>query len=149
MPTTARSLASTTASHPAARICSPPTPKNSSGSAGVGTAAAGCPAEQSSAGLRSSARRKASISSAPYISPDASPAEIRMRTEALYRAYLSDRTDAPGVKRITPSRFQLPPHPHGRQQGLHLPLNIPDSIRASLSHAVSPAPQSRLQALDS
>src|SRR5437764_9820563 len=61
MPTTARSLASTTVSHPAARILSPPTPKNSSGSGNC--------------------ERRASINCAPYISPEASPAEIRTRTE--------------------------------------------------------------------
>src|SRR6266481_8391325 len=59
MPTTARSFASTTISQPAARMRSPPTPKNWSD------------------GLR---RRSASISCAPYISPEASPAEIRICT---------------------------------------------------------------------
>src|SRR5207244_12601594 len=59
MPTTASFLASTTVSHPTARMRSPPTPKNSSD------------------GLR---RSRASISCAPYISPEASPAEMRIRT---------------------------------------------------------------------
>jgi photosystem II stability/assembly factor-like uncharacterized protein len=39
----------------------------------------GCPAERSSASLCSAARRNASMSCAPYISPEASPAEIRIR----------------------------------------------------------------------
>src|SRR5580700_1691291 len=64
MPTTERSLASTTVSQPAARIRSPPTPKNSS-----------CGSRRSSV----------SMSCAPYISPEASPAEIRIRKTALYR----------------------------------------------------------------
>src|ERR1017187_8648685 len=59
MPTTERSLASTTMSQPAARIAGPPAPKNSH---------------------EGSRRRMASISWAPYISPEASPAEIRIRT---------------------------------------------------------------------
>src|SRR5580704_12581482 len=63
MPTTERSLASTTVSQPAARIRSPPTPKNS---------------------ICSSRRRRAAMSCAPYISPEASPAEIRIRKRVLY-----------------------------------------------------------------
>src|SRR6266550_1831914 len=63
MPTTARSLASTTISQPAARMRSPPAPKN---------------------WRDGSRRRSASISCAPYISPEASPAETRICTEALY-----------------------------------------------------------------
>src|SRR5262247_1163487 len=59
MPTTANSLASTTVSQPASRMRGPPTPKNSH------------------AGSR---RRRAWTSCAPYISPEASPAEIRTRT---------------------------------------------------------------------
>src|SRR5438477_10495800 len=60
MPTTARSLASITVSQPASRMRWPPTPKNSS---------------------EGSRRRRASMSCAPYISPEASPAEIRIRTK--------------------------------------------------------------------
>src|ERR1700680_3478297 len=52
---------------------SPPTPKNSSCSFNV--ARAPSPAR----------RRKASISSAPYISPEASPAEMRIRTEGIVK----------------------------------------------------------------
>src|SRR5512146_1508472 len=59
IPTTAMSLASTTVSHPAARMRSPPRPKTSK------------------SGRR---RRRASISCAPYMSPEASPAETRMRS---------------------------------------------------------------------
>src|SRR5579864_2562410 len=100
MPTTARSLASTTVSHPAARMRSPPTPKKEIESGAedefveeelveekfVGTAALGCPAERSSAGFRSAALRKASISCAPYISPEASPADMSTFTWPLYES---------------------------------------------------------------
>src|SRR5258708_1190007 len=101
MPTTERSFASTTVSQPAARMRSPPTPKNSSrlfesagqpgaavptqisGSVDVGTAAPGWPAERSSAAFRSATRGRASMSCAPYSSPEASPADIRIRKSAL------------------------------------------------------------------
>src|SRR3954469_7818629 len=57
-PTTATSRDSTVMSHPAARMRSPPRPKKLIG--------------------RESARRRDSISCAPYCSPEASPAEMRM-----------------------------------------------------------------------
>src|SRR5512142_2046784 len=65
MPTTATSLASMTVSHPAARMRSPPRPKNSGWR---------IPRE-------AARRRRASINPAPYISPEASPAEMRMRMD--------------------------------------------------------------------
>src|SRR5712692_4884787 len=87
MPTTARTLESTTVSQPAARMRSPPTPKNSSRWFSV--ARAPSPAR----------RRKASISSAPYISPEASPAEIRIRTESIVTgdAYFDGLTNHVGT----------------------------------------------------
>src|SRR5277367_2042266 len=90
MPTTARSLLSTMVSHPAARMRSPPTPKNSR--VGVGTGVPTCPSgrkRSASAELAlgwagetpaPSRARSASMSCAPYISPEASPADIRIRT---------------------------------------------------------------------
>src|SRR6266853_1619764 len=77
MPTTARSLAATTISHPASRMRSPPAPKNSSCPACV--VAGLCPAWTGPSPVPTRARR-ASMSWAPYISPEASPAEIRICT---------------------------------------------------------------------
>src|SRR5512146_454467 len=65
MPTTATSLASMTVSHPALRMRSPPRPKNSMD-----------PKPREAASLC-----RASISPAPYISPEASPAEISTRMD--------------------------------------------------------------------
>src|SRR5712691_7797105 len=80
MPTTASFLASTTVSHPTARMRSPPTPKNSSD------------------GLR---RSRASISCAPYISPEASPAEMRIRTGDILKGHgVRARLLAHGVRAV-------------------------------------------------
>src|SRR5271157_3479610 len=83
MPTTARSLASTTMSQPAAAMRSPPAPKKSSFTACV--VAGLCPAGTGRSPVPTWAgmatrRRSASISCAPYISPEASPAEMRTCT---------------------------------------------------------------------
>ena len=67
-------------SQPAARIRSPPTPKNSS---------------------EGSQRLKAWISCAPYISPEASPAEMRIRTEDIVPGYNYFGATAPPQARIT------------------------------------------------
>src|SRR5271157_4848682 len=81
MPTTARSLASTTISQPAAAMRSPPAPKNSMSPVGIEAAGVGAYAFVRAAEWSSAARRCTdSISCAPYISPDASPAEIRIFT---------------------------------------------------------------------
>src|SRR6185503_10937636 len=77
IPTTASSLASTMVSQPAARIRGPPTPKNSA------------PASR---------RRRASMSSAPYISPEASPAEMRIFTKSIVSAEITG-TDGCSIDR--------------------------------------------------
>src|ERR1700687_1384812 len=95
MPTTARSLASTTISQPAAAMRSPPAPKNSSCKACV--VAGLCPAGTGWSPVTTraeltAARRRASINCAPYISPEASPAEMRIRTGHIVMGRMARRS---------------------------------------------------------
>src|SRR5271169_412658 len=95
MPTTARSFASTMISHPAARMRSPPAPKNSSCRACV--VAGLCPAGTGRSPVSTQAemdarRRRASISCAPYISPEASPAEMRTCTGHIVTGSMDQRS---------------------------------------------------------
>src|SRR5215813_7247586 len=127
MPTTARSFASTTMLHPAARILSPPTPKNSSfsiyevappfptslreGADFDVVSDAGAPLLPvfGRSGYPSScltSRRSASISCAPYISPEASPAEIKILTWALYRDQSRGCSSLPLVLSLSKGGFR-------------------------------------------
>src|SRR5271156_538681 len=95
MPTTAKSFASTMISHPAARMRSPPAPKNSSCEARV--VAGLCPAGTGPSPVTTHAemdarRRRASMSCAPYMSPEASPAEMRTCTGHIVMGWIDHRS---------------------------------------------------------